>query len=236
VNQEKFKVNGCDRLQAFIVLFFFLVIFGFFYYVFWAVTGPDTQGMPQGMLDLISLFRKILAPLFALAMFVVCLWCLAPLRTYYTLDPEGIGLHEYTDWGLKAPLAQEIKPWSDIARVGITERGKIRVAFHSRDSIESRWPVAKPGTFESRSRYWHLQQTGRGAHAGPSIQLNNSNVGVFNTGAILNEGSISPIISSVAFQGHTEVANAFKALTEAIAQSNELKETQRRPSKLASDF
>ena len=75
---------------------------------------------------------------------------------------------------------------------------------------------------------------GAGASAGASIpanrveiQLNNSIVAVLNAGDMQNVDSISTNISSVASNGHAELVNAFKALTEAIASSNELNATQR---------
>ena len=60
-----------------------------------------------------------------------------------------------------------------------------------------------------------------------SIQLTNSTIGILNTGEIEDVQSISVNLSTLAEAGHTEVAAALKALTEAVAASREISSDER---------
>jgi hypothetical protein len=60
-----------------------------------------------------------------------------------------------------------------------------------------------------------------------NIKLNNSTIGILNTGQIEHVQSISVHVASLAESGYTEVAKALKELTEAVAASKEISSHER---------
>lgn len=62
---------------------------------------------------------------------------------------------------------------------------------------------------------------------GTSISISNSTVGMLNTGQVASVNSISVNISQLTNDGHTEVAEALKHITEFVAQNQEMASQQR---------